>query len=82
VVKAFQAALFAVADSNTYEATVQRAIAIGGDTDTIAAIAGGLAGAMYGASAIPAEWIKVLHGWPGLVPADLEAMALDAAGVS
>jgi ADP-ribosyl-[dinitrogen reductase] hydrolase len=38
----------------------------GGDTDTVAAIAGGLLGAAYGASAIPAEWRRVLHGWPGL----------------
>ena len=37
----------------------------GGDTDTVAAIAGGLLGAVYGASAVPAEWRRVLHGWPG-----------------
>ena len=28
----------------------------GDDTDTVAAIAGGLLGAVYGASAVPAEW--------------------------
>ncbi len=38
----------------------------GGDTDTIAAIAGGLLGASYGASAVPKEWHQVLHGWPDL----------------
>ena len=38
----------------------------GDDTDTVAAIAGGLLGAVYGASAVPAEWRRVLHGWPGL----------------
>ena len=37
----------------------------GGDTDTVAAIAGGLLGAVYGASAVPAQWRRVLHGWPG-----------------
>ena len=47
----------------------------GGDTDTVAAIAGGLLGAVYGASAVPAEWRRVLHGWPGLRPADLVALA-------
>jgi ADP-ribosylglycohydrolase len=81
VVKAFQAALWAVGNHDSYESIIQAAIEIGGDTDTVAAIAGGLAGAMYGASAVPAGWVKVLHGWPGLVAADLEAMALDAAGV-
>lgn len=47
----------------------------GGDTDTVAAIAGGLLGAAYGASAIPAEWHRVLHGWPGLRTRDLVELA-------
>ncbi|OBJ97960.1 ADP-ribosylglycohydrolase family protein [Mycobacterium sp. 1245852.3] len=38
----------------------------GGDTDTVAAIAGGLLGAAYGASAVPAQWRRIVHGWPGL----------------
>jgi ADP-ribosyl-[dinitrogen reductase] hydrolase len=38
----------------------------GGDTDTVAAIAGGLVGGAYGASAVPADWRRVLHGWPGM----------------
>ena len=44
------------------------------DTDTVAAIAGGLLGAAYGASAVPAEWRRVLHGWPGLATRDLVAL--------
>jgi ADP-ribosyl-[dinitrogen reductase] hydrolase len=47
----------------------------GNDTDTVAAIAGGLLGAAYGASAVPAEWRRVLHGWPGLRTRDLVALA-------
>ena len=47
----------------------------GGDTDTVAAIAGGLLGAAYGASAVPAEWRRVLHGWPGLRTRDLVDLA-------
>ncbi len=43
----------------------------GGDTDTVAAIAGGLLGAAYGASAVPSDWRRVLHGWPGLRTRDL-----------
>ncbi|MGI8867820.1 MAG: ADP-ribosylglycohydrolase family protein, partial [Mycobacteriales bacterium] len=38
----------------------------GCDTDTVAAIAGGLLGAAYGASAVPATWRRIVHGWPGL----------------
>lgn len=84
VVPAFQAAWSTVAHtlalSAGYEYGVQLAIDIGGDTDTIAAIAGGLLGAIYGASAVPAEWRSKLHGWPGLTGYELEHLALDAAG--
>jgi len=47
----------------------------GNDTDTVAAIAGGLLGAAYGASAVPADWRRVLHGWPGMRTRDLVALA-------
>jgi ADP-ribosyl-[dinitrogen reductase] hydrolase len=47
----------------------------GNDTDTVAAIAGGLLGAAYGASAVPAEWRRLLHGWPGMRARDLVALA-------
>jgi ADP-ribosylglycohydrolase len=47
----------------------------GGDTDTVAAIAGGLLGAVYGASRVPAEWHRVLHGWPGMPSRDLVDLA-------
>jgi ADP-ribosyl-[dinitrogen reductase] hydrolase len=47
----------------------------GGDTDTVAAIAGGLLGAAYGASAVPAEWRRLLHGWPGLRTRELVDLA-------
>ena len=39
------------------------AIGIGHDTDTVAAIAGALLGARWGASAVPQEWQGLLHGW-------------------
>lgn len=47
----------------------------GHDTDTVAAIAGGLLGATYGASAVPARWRLQLHGWPGLSTRGLIALA-------
>ena len=47
-------------------AALHRAIGIGHDTDTVAAIAGGLLGARYGASALPFAWTREVHGWPGL----------------
>lgn len=41
------------------------AVRIGDDTDTVAAIAGGLLGARWGASAVPWRWRRAVHGWPG-----------------
>ena len=38
---------------------------IGHDTDTVAAIAGQVLGARWGASAIPWRWRRDLYGWPG-----------------
>ncbi|MBM9458761.1 ADP-ribosylglycohydrolase family protein [Nocardioides sp. zg-536] len=48
------------------------AIRIGNDTDTVAAIAGALIGARWGASAVPARWRRILHGWPGATAKGLE----------
>lgn len=51
--------------------SLEAAVRGGHDTDTVAAIAGGLLGALHGASAVPAAWRRVLHGWPGLRVRDL-----------
>ncbi len=45
---------------------LEAAVRGGGDTDTVAAIAGALLGAAYGFSAVPWNWRRVLKGWPGL----------------
>jgi ADP-ribosylglycohydrolase/predicted protein tyrosine phosphatase len=58
---------------------IERAVRGGGDTDTVAAIAGGLVGAAFGVSAIPAEWRRTLHGWPGLDYRDLLNLGVLAA---
>jgi ADP-ribosylglycohydrolase len=47
------------------------AVRAGGDTDTVAAIAGALLGARWGASAVPARYRRRIHGWPGLDASDL-----------
>jgi ADP-ribosyl-[dinitrogen reductase] hydrolase len=51
------------------------AVRAGHDTDTVAAIAGALLGAAYGASAVPLEWRMLLHGWPGITAHGLVALA-------
>jgi ADP-ribosyl-[dinitrogen reductase] hydrolase len=55
---------------------LQAAVKAGDDTDTVAAVAGALLGARYGASAVPARWRRQLHGWPGLRARDLVSLAV------
>jgi ADP-ribosylglycohydrolase len=52
-----------------YRSTVSAVIDLGGDTDTVAAVAGAMAGATVGESAIPEEWIAGLAEWPRTVAA-------------
>jgi ADP-ribosyl-[dinitrogen reductase] hydrolase len=77
----FRAALSAVAHSTSLEDGLQLAVSIGNDTDTVAAVAGALLGAIHGASAVPAAWRAKLHGWPGMTADDLGDLAIAAAGV-
>lgn len=51
--------------------SLKAAVRVGNDTDTVAAIAGALLGARWGASAVPAEWRRRVHGWPGMRANDL-----------
>lgn len=84
VVTAFQAAWAAIvqtpaAGREHFGATLDTAIRIGDDTDTVASIAGALLGARWGMSAIPAEWRRLLHGYPGIAGRELERLAFLAA---
>ena len=47
-----------------FRATLEAAWACGGDTDTVGAIAGALAGADLGPQAIPADWLADIREWP------------------
>lgn len=60
VVHTLEAALWCLLTTNSYRECVLKAVNLGGDTDTVAAVAGGLAGAMYGYDAIPIEWRNTL----------------------
>ena len=58
----FWSAWDAFAGANDYREAIQRAVAYGNDTDTTAAIAGGLAGIRWGIDGIPAEWLAGMRG--------------------
>lgn len=61
VVSSLEAALWCALTTDNYTDCVLKAVNLGNDTDTIGAIAGGLAGVMYGISGIPEKWIKELQ---------------------
>lgn len=60
VVDSIEAAVWCLKTTSSYKGCVLKAVNLGDDTDTIAAIAGGLAGALYGYDTIPQEWLNTL----------------------
>ncbi|MFE6819689.1 ADP-ribosylglycohydrolase family protein [Streptomyces sp. NPDC057677] len=54
-------AVWALRTTDSFEGAVAAAVDLGGDTDTVAAVTGMLAGAVHGAGAIPARWTAALH---------------------
>ncbi|MEV7616905.1 ADP-ribosylglycohydrolase family protein [Streptomyces sp. NPDC089799] len=54
-------AVWALRTTTCFEDAVRAAVDLGGDTDTVAAVTGALAGAYYGPDAIPAPWTRPLH---------------------
>ncbi len=54
-------AVWALRTTDGFEEALRAAIDLGGDTDTVAAVTGGLAGAYYGLDAIPARWTEQIH---------------------
>ncbi|WP_405800544.1 ADP-ribosylglycohydrolase family protein [Streptomyces sp. NBC_01506] len=54
-------ALWALRTTGSFEGSLAAAIDLGGDTDTVAAVTGALAGAVYGFDAIPHRWTQPLH---------------------
>jgi len=59
---AFWSAWDSFTGATSYQQTIERAIALGDDTDTTAAIAGGLAGVYWGLENIPLAWRQGLRG--------------------
>jgi ADP-ribosylglycohydrolase len=61
VVDCWWSAWECIVSTGDYEACVQRAVRFGNDTDTTAAVAGGLAGAIYGYDGLPNHWLAELR---------------------
>lgn len=60
VVHTLEAAIWCFLNTDNYKDCVLMAVNLGEDTDTVAAVAGGLAGVYYGLEDIPQEWIDIL----------------------
>lgn len=56
VLNTMEASILCLLNTNSYKECVLKAVNLGADTDTTAAVAGGLAGLYYGYDAIPKEW--------------------------
>jgi ADP-ribosyl-[dinitrogen reductase] hydrolase len=55
-------AVWALRRGRSFAGVLRLVVDLGGDTDTVAAVAGGLAGAVYGIAGIPMRWTSVVHG--------------------
>lgn len=60
VIDTIEAAVWCLITTNTFRDCLLKAVNLGDDTDTVAAIAGGLAGLYYGMNAIPEDWLNVI----------------------
>ena len=54
----FETSIWILLTTNSYYEAIIKAINLGGDTDTTAAITGGLAGCLYGFESIPDRWLE------------------------
>ncbi|MBP3870533.1 MAG: ADP-ribosylglycohydrolase family protein [Faecalicoccus sp.] len=60
VVHTLEAAIWCNLTSNSYKEAVLKAVNLGDDTDTVAAVAGSIAGIYYGYESIPESWRNTL----------------------
>lgn len=60
MIESIEAALWGLLNTSSYEECVLKAVNLGNDTDTTAAIAGGLAGIYYGYDNIPEKWRRTI----------------------
>ena len=60
VVDALEAAVWSLITTDSFDQALLKAVNLGDDTDTVGAIAGGLAGLYYGYDSIPEDWLSAI----------------------
>lgn len=60
VLHTYEAAVWCMLNTRSYKEAVLKAVNLGGDTDTIAALTGAMAGIVYGMDSIPREWMDMI----------------------
>lgn len=70
ILSTLEASIWCILKTDNYKDAVLLAVNLGHDTDTTAAVTGGLAGLLYGCETIPGEWLEVLAR-----RTDIEALA-------
>ena len=61
VVDTLEAAIWCLLNTDDLKDCLLKAVNLGDDTDTVAAVAGGLAGLYYGYNAIPEDWLEKIQ---------------------
>lgn len=61
VVHTLEASIWCLLTTTNYKEAVLKAVNLGNDTDTTGAVTGGLAGLIYGFTAIPENWVAVIR---------------------
>lgn len=61
VLHTLEAALWCLLNTDDYKSLALKAVNLGKDTDTVGAVAGGLAGMLYGVESIPTDWLATLR---------------------
>ncbi len=60
VVDTLEASIWCLLTTHSYQECILKAVNLGDDTDTVASVAGGLAGLYYGYQSIPIAWLDTL----------------------
>ena len=82
-VSTLDAALWAFNTTQSFEDGLIAAVNLGGDSDSIGAVFGQIAGAYYGFDAIPNRWVKAVKTWEkvdSLIEGFLDAVECRSAG--